>query len=149
MSAEAGDGGGGSLTSVQDEIVAEMSELQDHLEKYEYLVALGRALEVWDGALRQDEYAVPGCQSQVWIRAEVRAGRLRIRADSDALITRGIIALLLRVLDDRTPGEILGTDLFFLDRTGLRTHLSPARANGLAAMVRQIEGYAEEAVEGR
>lgn len=131
-----------SVESVQDAIVAEMSALDGPLKKYEYLVHTGRDLQVPDASVRLPEHAVPGCQSQVWIRAELRDGRLRILADSDAMITRGIIALLLRVLDGRSPADILQADLYFLDRTGLGAHLSPARANGLAAMVRQIRQHA-------
>lgn len=135
-----------SMDSVQSEIVAEMSGLDGPLEKYEYLVRLGRALDVHGGAIRHEDHVVPGCQSRVWIKAELEDGRLRLQADSEAIITRGIISLLLRVLDNRTPDEILETDLAFLDGTGLRAHLSPSRANGLAAMVRRIREYAEEAV---
>lgn len=134
-----------ALTAVQEEIVAEMSGLEGPLAKYEYLVRLGRGLAVPSGWIRREEHAIPGCQSHTWIHAELQAGQLHILADSDAMITRGIIALLLRVLDGRTPTEILQADLFFLDDTGLRTHLSPARGNGLAEMVRRIRGYAEEA----
>lgn len=133
------------MAAVQDEIVAEMAQLREPLQKYEYLIGLGRALEPPRESIRQDEYAVPGCQSRVWIRAELDQGRLRIAADGEAMITRGIIALLLRVLDGRTPTEILEEELFFLDRTGLGAHLSPARSNGLGAMVRQIRQHAEEA----
>lgn len=133
-----------SMAAIQDEIIAEMAGLEDALKKYEYLVGLGRALEVPDESIRQAAHAVPGCQSQVWIRARLEDGRFRIDADSDAMITRGIIALLLRVLDRRTPSEILHEELYFLDRTGLSTHLSPSRANGLGAMVRQIRQHAEE-----
>ena len=134
-----------SMSAVQDQIVAEMAHREEPLEKYEYLVDLGRSLEAPTESIRQDAYAVPGCLSRVWIRARLDGGRLSIHADAEALITRGIIALLLRVLDGRTPAEILGGDLFFLDRTGLGSHLSPARANGLAVMVRQIRRLAEEA----
>lgn len=134
-----------SMVSVQEEIVAEMAPLEGPLQKYEYLVRLGRELESPGQLIRTDAHAVPGCQSQVWIRGNLRDGRLHLEADSDAMITRGIIALLLRVLDDREPAEIIDGDLFFLDRTGLRTHLSPARSNGLAAMVRQIRHHAESA----
>lgn len=149
MSAPCADDAGLSMAAVQDEIVAEMAGLDDTLRKYEYLVALGRALEVPGDSIRQSAHAVPGCQARVWIRAELRDGRLRIAADSDAMITRGIIALLLRVLHGRTPAEILEEDLFFLERTGLASHLSPARANGLAAMVRQIRRHAEEVSASR
>jgi cysteine desulfuration protein SufE len=128
---------------VQEEIVAEMSGLKDGMDRYEYLVRLGRALDAPGDGLRTDEHAVAGCQSRVWIRTELRDGRLRIEADAEALITRGIVALLLRVLDGRRPDEILRTDLPFLDRTGLRRHLSPTRAEGLGAVVRRIRQEAE------
>ncbi len=134
------------MASVQEEIVAEMAGLEDGLKTYAYLVQLGRALEPPQESIRQDAHAVSGCQSQVWIKAELHDGRLRIAADSEAMITRGIIALLLRVLDGRTPAEVLDGDLFFLDKTGLRSHLSPARGNGLAAMVRKIRSCAEAAI---
>lgn len=139
-------GGRPSMAAVQEAIVAEMAGLDDMLEKYGYLVSRGRAQGDGDATLRQDDHAVPGCQSRVWIRTRLRNGRLLIEADSDAMITRGIISLLLRVLDGRTPSEILEDDLFFLDRTNLRSHLSPARANGLAMIVRQIRRHAEDAV---
>jgi cysteine desulfuration protein SufE len=139
-------GGVPSMASVQEEIVAEMAGLDGNLQQYAYLVRLGRALVAPAESIRQEEHAVPGCQSSVWIRAELRDGRMRISADGEAMITRGIIALLLRVLDGRTPAEILDGDLFFLDRTGLKTHLSPARGNGLAAMVQRIRSCTEEAV---
>lgn len=135
-----------SMVAVQDEIVTEMAGLADPLQKYAYLVRLGRALPPPKEAIRQEANEVAGCQSRVWIWAELRDGRMRIAADSEAMITRGIIALLLRVLNDRPPSEILEEELFFLDRTGLATHLSPARGNGLAAVVRRIRGCAEEAI---
>jgi cysteine desulfuration protein SufE len=135
-----------AMAAVQEEIVAEMASLEGSLQQYAYLVELGRALPVPEEPIRQEAYAVPGCQSRVWIRAELKGGRMHIAADGEAMITRGIIALLLRVLDGRAPAEILDGDLFFLDRTGLRTHLSPARGNGLAAMVQRIRSCTEEAV---
>jgi cysteine desulfuration protein SufE len=137
--------GASSMVEVQDAIIAAMADLDGALKKYEYLVHVGRELEVPEASIRQQVHAVPGCQSQVWIRTELHDGRLRILADSDALITRGIIALLLRVLDGRTPAEILEGELYFLERTGLGSHLSPARANGLAAVVRQIREHAAAA----
>ncbi len=132
------------MTDVQDGIIAEMSGLEDSLATYEYLVGVGRELNAPDGDVWTQDDAVPGCQSSVWIRAELEEGRLCLSADSDAMITRGIIALLLRVLDGRAPAEVAEADLYFLDRTGLRTHLSPARANGLAAVVQRIRECAEE-----
>lgn len=137
------DGTAGSpIGRAQDRVIDEMAVLDGHLEKYEYLVGLGRKLESPDG-IRVDEHEVPGCQSRVWIRAEVEDGRLRLYADSDATITRGIIALLLRVLDGHPPRQVAEADLYFLEETGLGSHLSPSRANGLAAMVKQIRAYAE------
>jgi len=135
-----------TIDAAQDRIIREMSGL-DGLAKYEYLVALGRRLRCPEG-LRTEEHAVPGCQAQVWIRAELSDGCLRLFADSDALITRGIIALLLRVLDGRPPAEILDADLHFLAATGLSTHLSPSRANGLAAMVKRIREHAAAWAQG-
>lgn len=135
--------GSRSMDAIQDEIVAEMAGLQDTMARYEYLVRLGRGLTVPDAGIRAEENALAGCQSRVWMRGELRDGHLRLAADSDAMITRGIIALLLRVLDGSTPREIVEADLYFLDRTGLRTHLSPSRANGLAAMVQRIRSLAE------
>jgi cysteine desulfuration protein SufE len=137
------DGEARSMSAAQDEIVAEMSDLEDWLAKYEYLVARGRELNVEDEEIRTEEHAISGCQSSVWIRAELRGGRVHLCADSDAMITRGIIALLLRVLDGRPPREVACAELYFLDRTGLRTHLSPARANGLAALVQRIRTCAK------
>jgi cysteine desulfuration protein SufE len=135
-----------SMASVQDEIVAEMAGLDGSLKQYAYLVELGRALETPEPSIRQEAHQVPGCQSRVWITAELRGGRMRISADGEAMITRGIIALLLRVLDGRTPTEILDGNLYFLDRTGLKTHLSPARGSGLAAMVQRIRSCTEGAI---
>ncbi len=131
------------LDEVQAAIVEEMAALADSMARYEYLIAQGDALPRPDDALRADEHAVPGCSVAVWIRAELVDGRLRLAADSDARINRGMVALLLRVLDGRTPAEILAADLFFLDRTGLRAQLSPSRANGLAVMVRRIRSCAQ------
>lgn len=149
MTAPSVDGAAPSMAAIQTEIVEAMSGLDDPLDKYEYLVDLGNRLDGADASIRDEAYAVPGCQSRVWIRAELEDGRLRLSADSEAVITRGIIALLLRVLDGRTPEEILEAELFFLEGTGLQAHLSPSRANGLASMVRQIRGYAEEAAAPR
>lgn len=132
-----------SLDDVQERIIEEMSGLDDRLDQYEYLIAQGRALQVREEGVRTDENAIPGCQANVWVKAELVEGRLRLAADSDALINKGIIALLLRVLDDRGPAEIANADLYFLDRTGLRTHLSPARANGLGALVKRIRVSAQ------
>lgn len=133
-----------SIDAIQDEIVEEMSRLDGWLEKYEYLVALGRETETPGPGLRTEEHAVPGCQAMVWLRAERENGRIRLFADSEAMITKGIISLLVRVLDDQPPDDVVDAELHFLDRTGLRTHLSPSRANGLATVVERIREYAGE-----
>jgi len=133
-----------SIHEVQDEIIDEMGALDDGLERYRYLVTLGRALPPADKEIRTDANALGGCQTTVWIEAELREGMLRLLADSDAMITRGILSLLLRVLDGRPAAEVADAELYFLDRTGLRDHLSPARANGLAGMVERIRSYARE-----
>lgn len=130
------------MREAQDVIVAEMAAYDDWLGKYEYLVGQGRRVGTSDPKLRTDRYSVAGCQSSLWIRTRLLDGCVRISADSDAAITRGIIGLLIRVLDGRTPREILDGDLYFLDETGLRAHLSPARANGLAVMLRRVTDFA-------
>jgi cysteine desulfuration protein SufE len=137
------------LDAVQEAIIAEMSGLGDALATYEYLVRVGRDLTVDDNGLRTDEHSVSGCQSRVWVRTELDDGHLRVFADSDAMITRGIIALLLRVLDRQSPADIADVDLYFLRETGLSEHLSPARANGLQAIVTRIRRFAEDHVQPR
>lgn len=131
-----------SLEEVEDEIIAEFAGLDDLTSKYAHLVRLGRGLRVPNG-LRTDGNAVAGCQSRVWIRTELRDGRLRVGADSDAMIVRGLIALLLRIFNERTPGEVASARLRAFAETGLLRHLSPARSEGLAAMVRRIQELAE------
>lgn len=139
------DGGsaGGSIppmSAVEDEIVAEMTGLEDSIERYQYLVRQGEALPEPSVDIRAEEFAVPGCQSRVWIRKTEVDDRVRIEADSDAAITKGMIALIVRVLGGRPVSEVRGAELAFLDRTGLRGQLSPSRANGLAAMVEVVVG---------
>lgn len=133
-----------SLEATEDEIIAEFAGLADLTAKYEHLVRLGRELRAPEG-VRSPDYSVTGCQSRVWIRTALQDGRLRIAADSDAMIVRGLIALLLRILDDRAPAEIAAAELRTFDATGLRAHLSPLRSNGLAAMVKRIREDAEAA----
>lgn len=133
-----------SLDATEDEIIAEFAGLADLTAKYEHLVRLGRELRAPE-EVRSPDYSVTGCQSRVWIRTALQDGRLRIAADSDAMIVRGLIALLLRILDDRAPAEIAAAELRTFDATGLRAHLSPLRSNGLAAMVKRIREDAEAA----
>lgn len=130
------------MDSIQDEIIEEFSVFDDWLDKYDYLIGLSDSLPAIAPEHRTGQYLIEGCQSRVWIDARTDGGRIFFTADSDAIITKGIIALLIRVLNGRTPQEVLDTDLYFIDAIGLAANLSPTRANGLAAMVRQMRLYA-------
>ncbi len=128
---------------IQEQIIEDFAVFDDWMDRYNYLIELGNALPPIDPAHRTDSYAISGCQSRVWLAARVDDdGRVWFSADSDAIITKGIISLLIRVLNGRTPREILDADLYFIDRVGLRENLSPTRANGLAAMLKQMKLYA-------
>ena len=131
-----------TTSEVQDQIIDEFSVFDEWLDKYDYLIELSRELPAIDEKHRTDQYVIKGCQSRVWVDAEMRDGRIYYTADSDAIITKGIIALLIRVLSGRTPQEVLDADLYFIDRIGLRENLSPTRANGLVAMIKQMRMYA-------
>lgn len=127
---------------IQDEIIEEFSVFDDWLDKYDYLIQLSETLPPMDEKYRTERYIIEGCQSRVWVSAELRDGRVWYSADSDAIITKGIVALLIRVMSGRTPQEILDTELYFIDRTGLSENLSPTRSNGLLAMIKQMRMYA-------
>jgi len=131
-----------SIAEAQQVIVSEMGALADWMEKYEYLIGQGDALDSPDQELRRDENQLAGCQTQVWLRAGGDASRVRFRADSDARITRGLLALLMRVLDGRGADEIASARLDFIERTGLDRHLSPARGDGLAAIISEMREQA-------
>ena len=132
-----------TINETQDEIIEEFEGLTDWMDRYAYIIDLGNTLPEYPEAEKTPANLIEGCQSRVWIDAKLDAeGRIDFRADSDALIVKGIVALLMRVLDHRTPDEILDADLYFIDRIGLSEHLSPTRSNGLVAMVRQIRDYA-------
>ncbi len=125
-----------------EKIIEEFSYFDDWMDKYAYIIELGKALPIIDEEYRQDKYLIIGCQSNVWLQADYRDGKLYFKADSDAIITKGIIYLLIRVLSERTPQEILDADLGFVDTIGLTSHLSPTRSNGLLSMIKQIKVYA-------
>ena len=127
---------------VQEEIIDEFSIFDDWLDKYDYLISLSDQLPAIAPEHRTEQYVIQGCQSRVWVDARLEGGRVYYSADSDAIITKGIISLLIRVLNGRTPREILDTELYFIDAIGLSANLSPTRANGLAAMVKQMRLYA-------
>ncbi|MBX2981162.1 MAG: SufE family protein [Flavobacteriales bacterium] len=131
-----------SLKEAQQEIVDEFAMLGDWQDRYEHLIELGKELPLIAPELKTDENLVRGCQSRVWLTAEDRGEAIHFTADSDAMITKGLVALLVRVLNDRTPEEIMGTPLTFIDAIGLREHLSPNRSNGLVAMLDQMKRYA-------
>mgnify|MGYP001051065092 CR=1 FL=1 len=130
------------MDKIQDEIIEEFSVFDDWLDKYDYLISLSDSLPAIAPEHRTEKYLIEGCQSRVWVDARMEEGKIFYSADSDAIITKGIIALLIRVLNGRTPQQVLDTDLYFIDRIGLRENLSPTRANGLAAMIKQMRLYA-------
>ena len=131
-----------SIENIEREIVEEFSIFPDWTEKYQYLIELGHDLKDFPEDKRTDEYKVKGCQSSVWVIAEKNNGSVIFKADSDSTIVKGLIALLLKVLSNRNPDEIINASLDFIDRIGLRQHLAPTRTNGLAAMVKQLKLYA-------
>jgi cysteine desulfuration protein SufE len=130
-----------SLKEIQEEIIEEFAVFEEWLDKYEYLIELGNEMEPIDNQFRTNEHLINGCQSKVWINAELNDGKVYFYADSDAIITKGIVALLIRVLSGRKPDEIMNADLFFIDAIGLTQNLSPTRSNGLLAMVKQMKLY--------
>ena len=131
-----------TINELQDEVIEEFSEFTDWMDKYQMLIDLGNELEPLDDQYKTESNLIDGCQSRVWLQCDEKDGRLIFTADSDALIVKGIIALLIRVVSNHTPKEIIDADLYFIDRIGLREHLSPTRANGLLAMTKQMKMYA-------
>nr|WP_307767226.1 SufE family protein [uncultured Prevotella sp.] len=131
-----------SINEIQDEIIEEFAEFTEWMDKYQMLIDLGNDLNALDPAYKNDQNLIDGCQSRVWLQCDIKDGKLVFTADSDALITKGIIALLIRVVSGHTPKEILDADLYFIERIGLHQHLSPTRSNGLLSMVKKIKAYA-------
>jgi cysteine desulfuration protein SufE len=131
-----------SIVAKESEIVEEFSMFEDWTEKYEYIIDLGRSLPLIDKELKTEDHLIKGCQSQVWLDAAFDGEKVQFRADSDAQIPKGIVSLLVRVLSDETPEEIVNTPLSFIEKIGLKEHLSPTRANGLVSMVNQMKMYA-------
>lgn len=132
-----------NIATNQEEIIEEFSHFSDWTDKYEYVIDLGKALPPFDPKYKTEFYLVKGCQSKVWLHAEVNDGRLYLSADSDTVITKGIIALLIRVLHGQKIGDVYNADLFFIDKIGLKAHLSPTRSNGLVSMIQHIKSYAK------
>ncbi|MGB0185767.1 MAG: SufE family protein [Flavobacteriaceae bacterium] len=131
-----------SIENIQNEIVEEFSMFEDWLERYEYMIELGKSLPLIDSNYKTDENIIKGCQSKVWLHADFEQDKVIFTADSDAIITKGIVAILIRVFTNQTPQAILAANTDFIDAIGLKEHLSPTRANGLVSMIKQIKMYA-------
>lgn len=131
-----------SINKIQDELIADFSFFDDWMAKYEYIIQLGKELPLIAEEYKKDEYLIKGCQSRVWLHADFKDGLVHFTADSDAIITKGLVSLMISVLSGHTPEEIAETELYFIDEIGLKEHLSPTRANGLLAMVKQMKLYA-------
>jgi cysteine desulfuration protein SufE len=130
------------IREIQDEIIDEFSLFDDWDERFQYVIDLGKSLPLIDKQYKTDDNTIKGCQSKVWLHAEENDGRIAFTADSDAIITKGIIAILVRVFSGQQPSDILAADTKFIDKIGLKEHLSPTRANGLVSMIKQIKMYA-------
>ena len=131
-----------TVNQIQDEIVDEFSDIEDWMDRYAYIIDLGNALPAIDEKYKTPAHIIEGCQSRVWLNAEMMGDKVVYTADSDAIIVKGIISLLIKVLSEHTPDEILNAELYFIDKIGLSEHLSPTRSNGLVATVKQIRMYA-------
>lgn len=131
-----------TIQEIQDEIIDEFSQFDDWMDRYSLLIELGNDLEPFDEQDRTEQNLIDGCQSKVWFTASIADGRIHYKGDSDAILVKGIVALLIRVLSDQTPEDIVAADLYFIDRINLREHLSPTRSNGLVAMLKQMRLYA-------
>ena len=131
-----------TINERQDEIIEEFQDFDDWMDKYQLLIDLGNDQEPLDEKYKVESNLIDGCQSRVWLQADYENGKIHFQAESDALIVKGIVALLIRVLNDSTPQEILDADLYFIEQIGLKEHLSPTRSNGLLAMVKQMRMYA-------
>ncbi len=126
---------------VQNEIIEEFSMFEEWMDKYEYIIELGNNLEVFDDKNKTPSNLIQGCQSRVWLNGELKDRKIIFTADSDAIITKGIVALLIRVTNNRSPEEVMNTDFFFIEKIGLRENLSPTRANGLVSMIKNMKAY--------
>ena len=130
------------IAEIQQEIIDEFSMFDDWMQRYEYMIELGKSLPQIDEQYKRDDHLIKGCQSKVWVHAEMEDGKLHFTADSEAIITKGIIAILIRAFNDQSPADILAANTDFIDEIGLKEHLSPTRANGLVSMIKQLKLYA-------
>ncbi|MGY5351913.1 SufE family protein [Wenyingzhuangia sp. IMCC45533] len=131
-----------TIKEIQEEIVDEFAMFDDWMERYDYMIELGKSIPIIQEQYKTDDNLIKGCQSKVWLHSELDGNKLNFYADSDAIITKGIVAVLLRVFNQQTPKDILDADLGFIDEIGLKEHLSATRANGLVSMIKQIKLYA-------
>jgi len=131
-----------TIEAIQDELIDEFSMFDDWMQRYEYMIDLGKSLPIIDENLKTDDLIIKGCQSKVWLNATLENDKVVFTADSDAIITKGIIAILIRVFSNQKPADILGANTDFIDEIGLKEHLSPTRANGLVSMIKQLKIYA-------
>tara|TARA_Y100001936_G_C15890497_1_gene567714 strand:- start:253 stop:669 length:417 start_codon:yes stop_codon:yes gene_type:complete len=131
-----------TIENLQENLIEDFSFFDDWTQKYEYMIELSKTLEKMDESLKNDENLIKGCQSKVWLNADFKDGKINFIADSEAIITKGIIAILLMVFNNKTPDEIIKSDVSFIEKIGLKEHLSPNRANGLYSMIKQIKFYA-------
>ncbi|MCC2600519.1 SufE family protein [Sphingobacterium sp. FBM7-1] len=131
-----------TINELQDELIEDFAFYQDWMEKYEYIIQLGKEVPLIEEEYKTEDYIIKGCQSRVWLYPELRDGKVFFTADSDAIITKGLVSLMVKVLSGHTPAEIAQADLYFIDEIGLKEHLSPTRANGLLSMVKQMKLYA-------
>ena len=131
-----------TIEVAQEEIIEEFSMFEDWMQRYEYMIELGKSLPLIDPQFKTDDYIIKGCQSKVWVHADLEDDKLVFTADSDAIITKGIIAILIRVFSYKHPDAILESGIEFIDKIGLKEHLSPTRANGLVSMIKQLKMYA-------
>ncbi|MDR2272844.1 SufE family protein [Sphingobacterium sp. NGMCC 1.201703] len=131
-----------TINEIQNELIEDFAFFTDWMEKYEYIIQLGKEVPLIDEQYKTEEYIIKGCQSKVWLYPEVKDGKVYFTADSDAIITKGLVSLMVKVLSGHTAKEIVDADLYFVDEIGLKEHLSPTRANGLLSMIKQMKLYA-------
>lgn len=131
-----------TINEIQDEIIEEFSFYNDWMEKYEHIIQLGKELPLIDEQYKTEDHLIRGCQSRVWLHADYKDGKVKFTADSDAIITKGLVGLMIHVLSDQTPKDIAAADIYFIDKIGLKSHLSPTRSNGLLSMLKQMKLYA-------
>jgi cysteine desulfuration protein SufE len=131
-----------TINEIQNELIEDFSFFEDWMSKYEYIIQLGKELPLINDAYKTDDLLIKGCQSRVWLHADYQDGKVVFTADSDAIITKGLVSLMIKVLSNQQPKDIVNSELYFIDEIGLKEHLSPTRANGLVSMVKQMKLYA-------